>query len=30
MDEKNWEHLQPLRIPGGWTMDYNKLTCCAS
>lgn len=25
MDENNWQHLQPLRVPGGWTIDYNKL-----
>ncbi|MCI8401664.1 MAG: hypothetical protein HFI38_06160 [Lachnospiraceae bacterium] len=24
MGENNWEHLQPLRIPGGWTIDFNK------
>lgn len=25
MDENSWEHLQPLRVPGGWTIDFNKL-----
>ncbi len=25
MDESYWKHLQPLRVPGGWTIDYNKL-----
>ena len=21
--EKSWEHLQPFRIPGGWTIGFN-------
>lgn len=25
MTKNDWEHLQPLRIPGGWTVVFNKL-----
>ena len=25
MDTPYWENLQPLRIPGGWTILFNKL-----
>lgn len=24
MGENSWQHLQPLRIPGGWTVVFNK------
>ena len=24
MSENSWQHLQPLRIPGGWTVVFNK------
>lgn len=26
MNRPCWENLQPLRIPGGWTVLYNKLS----
>lgn len=25
MGENNYENLQPLRVPGGWTIAFNKL-----
>lgn len=25
MSEQAWTHIQPLRIPGGWTVAFNKL-----